>query len=893
MKKSDYDRLMSNDGNERVYQTMFDEKKNKLYAEDDFSEEDLDDFDDVDVVEMDTSIDFDEAIDEDLIIFDEKEVERFLAGNESFDDSLKKSFKKEDDRKSALRIWNSLPPKLDKDETIRLIKEFKETGDTKARDKVVYGNMRLVATFVNKAVSSGFFVPSVSFDWEDAFQEGIFTIQKAVNKFDYEKYEFQFSTFAWRCLDRRFKQIKSYDIRQKRQSNHNAISLDEPLKNNKQDESETTRLDMLADSRAITEGQLVDKMEFDRIKNEILPLFPKREQELIEHYFIEEMTMEDVALVMNCSRQYVYLLLDSVMTKLENLMKEGVTQTDVDLRRIELQNNKSRKVYERNNKVIIEFRKVFGLDGILQFKNSLPQGQRDVFEKMLYNPISLVGMDRQQVQGIIIKKMEIALQRGKIIAEKIKPLSQRQIQAVNRNERLIEEFGGRAFLAKYFLPNLPEREQKVFTFAILQFEGQSKADLAKICGISPQNFQMAYSKVLDKLASTDFELLVSMVDNAERFGGSVSNINISKLDAMKERQEFVEKHGGVLKLRKLFMPILSGTQKLVFEKLYLSPQYDSISAMAEKEGLGAPNIVTAEKILREKLEATNIEELAMIQERAENLARGLFADKRINTKMKASLRKREEFVARNGGKEFLLEMFASKLEVPAHKTVFVEYVLNGLPATKVGRLLNLKETSGPSYVDKITKMLYAQIEEWKQTFPDFEKEVESFYARKEFGKKHSEDFEKNALGEYQFVDDESEPEELSIETVGRCKDFSKRDEFIKNFLKQFGSPTEIVRDFLPTVKKVADKQVFVKFFLESKSNREIRSEVGLKTYELIASKNKLIAGLEEYANRRRKYYKSANRISKNKYLQARRIGDGGNSEKKNTSNLKQNPNRNK
>lgn len=77
---------------------------------------------------------------------------------------------------------------LTKEQEVELSKKI-ETGDRRARDKMINANMRLAASIAKKYANKGV-------EFEDLMQESTIGLMKAVDRFDWRK-GFKFSTYAY------------------------------------------------------------------------------------------------------------------------------------------------------------------------------------------------------------------------------------------------------------------------------------------------------------------------------------------------------------------------------------------------------------------------------------------------------------------------------------------------------------------------------------------------------------------------------------------------------------------------------------------------------------------------------------------------------------------------
>lgn len=77
---------------------------------------------------------------------------------------------------------------LKEEEKIALLREIRETGSKKAKDKLIQGNLRLVLSVIQRFTGRGE-------DIDDLFQIGVVGLIKAINNFDLTK-EVRFSTYC-------------------------------------------------------------------------------------------------------------------------------------------------------------------------------------------------------------------------------------------------------------------------------------------------------------------------------------------------------------------------------------------------------------------------------------------------------------------------------------------------------------------------------------------------------------------------------------------------------------------------------------------------------------------------------------------------------------------------
>lgn len=742
-----------------------------------------------------------------------------------------------------------MPEALTKDKTIELIKEYQKYGDIEVRDKIIYGNMRFITYCLNKygrrVVNC---ISPIYPSFEDLEQEAVLVTMKSIDKFNPD-YNFTFATFLDRNLRNAFGMIKRSSISKCRDAV--VLSLSEPMGDNRRhaDEEGQELEDMLADE-SFTEDILHDKIELEYIKKEILPLLTSSERGIFEDYYFNELTQEDIGDKYGYSRTYISKLIPGILDKVSVYYLNGVTDLDRLLKGVA---RGKRNRFVKCNAIINKYGKEFLEQYYLP---TLAKNQRAIFEKgILYyrgqeteEIAKSLGLSKREVENTLnsfdkkladevpaLKQLE---KEGKLPKARKLPLKVQQ--KINRNNRLMEQYGGRLFLAKYFLSTLPEGEARIFEFAVLDYNGESLTQLARKSGVTVSAFATGYNRITDKLAKTDFEALVSLVDSAEVFDGKIGTVNSQKLDYFKQRQSIVEQYGGKERLERLFMPVLPDSQKRVLQDMYLTPKFDSFQTMAQAYGMSVQPLCVAEKTMLEKLKSTNLDELERLRQVAERELRLDRSEKSRET-LNRGIR-----INSLGGAEFLKANFVPTLQVKAHRIVFESYMIENKPIRDVLEELGLPEKA-TDYIDKTTDLLNNRLIAFRNGFEDFDKAVKDFYTKREFERAHPENFEELALG----VKKEEKPEELEeivkITNVGNVEMGAKRRRFMQGFLAKYGERRDLVRRFMPTLKKVTEQQVFVGFFLEGKMDADVREEYNLTEQELKSTKLAVLGKLEEYS----------------------------------------------
>ncbi len=743
-------------------------------------------------------------------------------------------------------VWKDLPKALPNDEAIKLIKEYQEFGDEKVRDKIILHNMRYITYWINAYGRSIInCVTPIYPSFEDLQQEAILIIMKAIDSFKPE-YTFTFSTYFSHSMNS-LKKIRRSTKAKKRDGI--VVSLNETVKNGKRkaDEEGSERIDGIADDR-FSEDILHDKIELQFIQKEILPLLTKTERDMFQDALINEMKQDVLAEKYGVSQVQISRILAGIKDRICVMYLNGITDLDRALRGVRRSQNKR---YIRNHLIINKY----GKDFLEQyFLPTLAKNQREVFDKCVLRYYGqstkelakTVGMNEGYLTNMLLKlekklqedapRLQQMQKEGKLPKPRKLPLAVKQ--KINRNNRLMEEYGGKLFLAKYFLPILPDVEKRIFEAGVLEYNGESTSQLAKKCGVSDSNFSTKLPMILEKLKKTDFEVLVDLQDNAERFGGEISTVQPTKLDAIKERLLTVEKFGGKERLRQLFLPVLPEAQRRVLEDMYLTPKFDSFSSMANYYEMKVGPILVAEKTMLEKLSATDFKELERLQAKAQQqLELDQFDSYRFGRSDGIDIEKL-------GGVQFLKEVFGQNLQVNAHKIIFESYILDSKPIRDVLEELGLPPKA-KDYVQKTSQTIIARLKYLKSQHKDYEQMVKDFYARKEFEKLHPEDFEKLALP----VEEKPVPvveEQIDLSNVGNVEIGAKRRAFMEEFIKQYGEKKELIQKFMPSLKKVVQQQVFLGCFLEGKLDAEVEKQYKLTTLELKDSKKVVLQALEKY-----------------------------------------------
>ena len=160
------------------------------------------------------------------------------------------------------------PGPLDKEETYRLLNEFKE-GSMAAKEKIVLHNVRLVTYEIKRRFSH------VPYCREDLISIGIMGLIKAINTYDKSK-GFEFTTYAMRCIDNEILQF----LRKLNRYQYD-VSLDSVIHSS--DGLYYRLCDILMDDTDFTEES--DMESIIAIIRDLVQKLPNREREIIMMYF--------------------------------------------------------------------------------------------------------------------------------------------------------------------------------------------------------------------------------------------------------------------------------------------------------------------------------------------------------------------------------------------------------------------------------------------------------------------------------------------------------------------------------------------------------------------------------------------------------------------------------
>ena len=225
---------------------------------------------------------------------------------------LKKLFLKIMKKYSCLLFVGSadiLPPPLSKEEEENLVK-LSNSGDLKARNKLIEHNLRLVVFLAKK-------YDNTMYDLEDLVSIGTIGLIKGIKTYKLDK-NIKLATYASRCIDN---EILMFLRKNKKRMTE--ISLEDTI-NFDSEGNELKFEDVFGTEDDVVEKELEDKENQKLLINEIMKL-NKRDKNIIEKRYglfgNKELTQKEIATKLSISQSYISRIEKKVVKKLKLLLK--------------------------------------------------------------------------------------------------------------------------------------------------------------------------------------------------------------------------------------------------------------------------------------------------------------------------------------------------------------------------------------------------------------------------------------------------------------------------------------------------------------------------------------------------------------------------------------------
>ncbi len=702
--------------------------------------------------------------------------------------------------KVQIEAWENIPKNLPPDEIASMLEEYKKTGNQKIREEIALNMRRFICFFVSKVYQGEL---SEKEDKEDVYQDLMEVTLKCVDKFTKTNFNFSFTTYVSKYYMAYFGNKRREKSRQKR--NATVVSFDDKVGF----EDKQIPLEELVPADENFLENLHDELDVQWVNEKILPLLSKEEREIFTNYFFKKLPLDKLSI--NYTREGKKLILDRIVEKVVKIYYDGITSIDRAMKGVAL-TAPQKRVFVCSQAILKKYGREF-LEEV--FLPRLTKKQAEIFKDNILNFNGTIKTNDSVSETITLfqdklKMLEPEFKRYVSLKEET-PLKQKQRK--ERNGRLIEEYGGNLFLRKYFLPILSEQEKKVFEISILNYTRGTSEDLAKKAEMNLATFNNTLNNSLNKLKTADFEVLVDVIDNASKRKVSLKSTSITNFDKVKERQDFVKKYGGKVFLNESFSPLLTDSQKKIFDALFLFPHFFSYTEVAEELGFTVPYVMSCEKVIVNKLKTTNFSLLRKIHESVEEKLK-YEETKRTKNHKEKSTKTIEQF----GGRDFLLEKFAPLLKIKAHRIIFEEYMCGVVSKNELETKLKLRANNSVHYFQTTVYKIINNLKEFKESFgseENFQKAVKDFYVAKE----------------YENQSDKKMKEEKRLLT----------DEEVK----KYGGKRLLGRKFLRTL-PVLDQLILYASLFKNKNLSEIKKELKLTYADINYHTKQIKSKLEKF-----------------------------------------------
>lgn len=202
----------------------------------------------------------------------------------------------------------TFPKPLSAEEEEQYLRQYKE-GDLEAKNILVERNLRLVAHIVKK-------YQHLDDDAEDLISVGTIGLIKAVTTFNPDKGN-RLVTYAARCIDNELLML----LRTKKKSSKE-VSLYEPIGTDK-DGNEISLLDII-EHNGLSVLEKVDlKQDIEKLYQILDKALTPREKKVIELryglYYKQELTQQEIAVLLGISRSYVSRIEKNAILKLQKV----------------------------------------------------------------------------------------------------------------------------------------------------------------------------------------------------------------------------------------------------------------------------------------------------------------------------------------------------------------------------------------------------------------------------------------------------------------------------------------------------------------------------------------------------------------------------------------------
>ncbi len=178
-----------------------------------------------------------------------------------------------------------------------------------------------------------------------------------------------------------------------------------------------------------------------------------------------------------------------------------------------------------------------------------------------------------------------------------------------RRKEVVEKYGGRAKLTKYFLPTLPELQGQVFYLLYIQQAFSSIRGLAQHLGQNAGIIYAAENIALQKLEQTNFDKLEKIDAMAEGFIKDSFICKASRNTGAPDNEQIVKEFGGEMFMREALIPFLQcELERQICEKHFLqNVSISKLTQLISNEQFG--KVSGHEKTLSENGKARRIKQI--------------------------------------------------------------------------------------------------------------------------------------------------------------------------------------------------------------------------------------------------------------------------------------------
>ena len=194
------------------------------------------------------------------------------------------------------------------EETKKILKYYRETGDREALGVLVTSNMGLIIYFVKRHLDSGI-------EYDDLRSAGTIGLINAIKKFNIEKPIEAFSSYISTAIDN---QIKREIEKQKKHSK--VMSLDEPIGHNK-DGAEMTVEDIVGTDEEQLFSDVISELKIDIVKEALKSLAYREQQIILLRYGLDDdhkKTQEEIAEMFDCSKTTILNIEQKALIKMRH-----------------------------------------------------------------------------------------------------------------------------------------------------------------------------------------------------------------------------------------------------------------------------------------------------------------------------------------------------------------------------------------------------------------------------------------------------------------------------------------------------------------------------------------------------------------------------------------------